>query len=93
MGSEAGKNPRILGATNKQLDDRLKPIEADVAALVAGMQELASRVVALEAGGSVDVSALDARLTVLENKTCPQQSYLDQLEARLQVLELDHIPD
>jgi len=69
---------RILGATNKQLEDRVKALEAMVAALIATP--------------SGDHTTPCTRLTTLENKTCPQQTVLDDLDARLDVLDADHIP-
>jgi len=105
MGSTDDKtNPRVLGATNKQLEDRVKALEtwrvaiaidAFKTATTNSLATLASRVSALEAGGGSDTSALEARLVALENKLCVQLDAADPqtFESRLKVLELDHIPD
>lgn len=66
-------------ATNRQLETRIAALETCVAMLV-------------ETSGSVDLSAIESRLTALEQTTCPQQSVLDDMGARLTVLDGDHVP-
>ena len=85
-----------LGATNTQIDTRVKALElwrATASTLLSTMQSaaatLAARVLILESkppAGAAEIAALGTRLTALEAKTCPQQSVIDALVA-------DHIPD
>ena len=85
-----------LPVTNAQLGTRLQALEqwrTSTALLLSQMQSaaatLAARVLILESkppAGAAEIAALNARLTALEAKTCPQQSIIDALVA-------DHIPD
>ena len=59
---------------------------------MATNRQLEVRIAALEAQANVDVSALEQRLAALETKACPQQAVLDAMEARLAVLDGDHVP-
>ena len=86
-----------LGATNMQLETRVKALEtwrttiaidAYKAATKATIDALTARIAKLEArptGGTTDLTALTARVAKLETTPCGQ-------EARIKVLEDDHIP-
>lgn len=73
-------------ATNAQLLIMIRALQTDVAAIKV-------RVTNLESAAPVDVSALEARVAKLETMTCPQQSVLDDMEARLSALDGDHVPE
>lgn len=69
--------------------------------LLKMIQDLTARVVKLETAppGTVDLTAIETRLTDLENHLCPQEDRIAALEqsaaseaAAQNVLEADHIP-
>lgn len=89
-------------ATNAQLDTRIKALEAwrtsatsQIAALQASLTALTTRVTALEQKPTGDTAALEARVAALEERTCPHEEVSDPttFEARLRLLEADHIPE
>lgn len=100
----------LLGATNQQLEARVKSLEtwrvavaidAYKSATKAILDALTARIVALEkaTGGTTDLGPLTAQVTALaaavaklQTTVCPQQSVLDNHEARLDVLDNDHLP-
>lgn len=63
-------------ATNAQLLDLIYALQADVVALGDAMEVLVNA-----------RAALEARVTTLEATTCPQQTVLDDYDARLVALE------
>ena len=79
------KGMPTLGATNRQLENR-------VAALEAWQAIAKQQIAALQVGGSPDLTALTARVTKLEQTPCGQQAVIDNHESRLDVLDADHIP-
>lgn len=85
----------ILGATNAQLETRVKSLETWRTAVAMDAYKAATdaRLVKLEAagGGTVDLSAIEARLAKLEALTCPQQTVLDGIAADLVILKTDHL--
>lgn len=73
--------------TNKELDNR-------VAALEGWKLVVDAKLDALQLGGTVDLSELEARLTTLENKICPHENTTDSTSflSRILVLE-EHISE
>lgn len=90
----------VLGATNadllaktKALESRVLVLEGWKTAVNSSLTTLASKIAALEAAGTVDLSAIESRLTTLENKTCPEQDRFAAIEADVAELQADHVPE
>lgn len=72
-------------ATNAQLEARIRALETWKA-------RVDIRLNILETAAPADLIVLEERVSTLEDKTCPQQDVLDNMEARLAVLDGDHVP-